>query len=29
LVLVSKEIGLVVNTDKTKCMVKYRDQNAG
>jgi len=29
LVVVSKEIGLEVNTDKTKCMVMSRDQNAG
>jgi hypothetical protein len=29
LVVVSKEIGLEVDTDKTNCMVKYRDQNAG
>ena len=29
LVVASKKIGLEVNADKTKCMVKYRDQNAG
>jgi hypothetical protein len=29
LVVASKEIGLEVNGDKPKCMVKYRDQNAG
>ena len=29
LLVASKEIGLEVNTDKTKCMVMSRDQNAG
>ena len=29
LVVASKEIGLEVNADKTKCMVMSRDQNAG
>jgi hypothetical protein len=29
LVIASKEIGLEVNTEKTKCMVMSRDQNAG
>ena len=29
LVVASKKIGLEVNADKTKCMVAYRDQNAG
>jgi len=29
LVVVSKEIGLEVNADKTKCIVMSRDQNAG
>ena len=29
LVIVSKEIGLEVNTDKTKYVVMSRDQNAG
>ena len=29
LVVDNKEIGLEVNADKTKCMVMYRDQNAG
>jgi hypothetical protein len=29
LVVVSKEIGLLVNSDKTKYMVMSRDQNAG
>jgi len=29
LIVASKEIGLVVNADKTKYMVMYRDQNAG
>ena len=28
LVVASKETGIEVNADKTKCMVKYRDQNA-
>jgi len=28
LVVTSKKIGLEVNTDKTKCMVMSRDQNA-
>ena len=27
--MASKDIGLVVNADKTKYMVMYRDQNAG
>ena len=29
LIVTSKEIGLEVNVDKTKCMVMSRDQNAG
>ena len=29
LVVASKEIGLEINADKTKCMVMFRDQNAG
>jgi len=29
LLVASKEIGLEVNADKTKCMVMSRDQNAG
>jgi hypothetical protein len=29
LVVATKEIGLAVNTDKTKYMVMSRDQNAG
>ena len=29
LVAATKKIGLEVNADKTKCMVTYRDQNAG
>ena len=29
LVVASKETGLKVNADKTKCMVMFRDQNAG
>ena len=29
LVVASKETGLEVNGDKTKCMVMCRDQNAG
>ena len=29
LVVASKETGLEVNADKTKCMITYRDQNAG
>jgi hypothetical protein len=29
LVVASKEIGLEVHADKTKCMVKSRDQHAG
>ena len=29
LIVVSKEIGLKVNADKTKYMVMCRDQNAG
>jgi hypothetical protein len=29
LVVVSKEIGLEMNADKTKCMVMSQDQNAG
>jgi hypothetical protein len=29
LVVASKEIGLVVNADKTKCMIMSRDQTAG
>jgi hypothetical protein len=29
LVVASKDIGLDVNVDKTKCMVMSRDQNAG
>ena len=29
MVVASKEIGLVVNADKTKYMVMYLDQNAG
>ena len=29
LVVVTKEIGLEVNADKTKCMVMSRDRNAG
>ena len=29
LVVASKEIGLEVNADKTKCMVMSPDQNAG
>jgi hypothetical protein len=29
LIVASKETGLEVNADKTKCMVMSRDQNAG
>ena len=29
LLVANKEIGLEVNADKTKCMVMFRDQNAG
>ena len=29
LVAATKEIGLEVNADKTKCMTMFRDQNAG
>jgi len=29
LVVATKESGLEVNADKTKCMVIFRDQNAG
>jgi adenosyl cobinamide kinase/adenosyl cobinamide phosphate guanylyltransferase len=29
LVIASNEIGLEVNPDETKCMVMFRDQNAG
>jgi hypothetical protein len=29
LVVATKEIGLEVNAEKTKCMVMSRDQNAG
>jgi hypothetical protein len=29
LVVASKKIGLEVTADKSKCMVKYQDKNAG